>query len=114
MFNYFDIEEFDCSETGDNEMSHEFIHLLDELRELCGFPLAINSGYRSPLHSIERAKSRPGTHTEGIAADLAMTSSSQRHILIGHAYDLGFSGIGVAKTFIHVDTRDTTPVMWVY
>ena len=26
---------------------------------------------------------------------------------------LGFMGIGVAKTFVHVDTRDV-PVMWVY
>ena len=28
--------------------------------------------------------------------------------------ELGFTGIGVAKSFVHVDTRDDTPVMWTY
>jgi len=27
---------------------------------------------------------------------------------------LGFTGIGVAKTFVHVDTRATTPAVWSY
>jgi hypothetical protein len=27
---------------------------------------------------------------------------------------MGFSGIGVAKTFIHVDIRDSNPVVWLY
>jgi hypothetical protein len=27
---------------------------------------------------------------------------------------LGFNGIGVAKTFVHVDTRPSTLVMWTY
>ena len=34
--------------------------------------------------------------------------------LVAAALKLGFSGIGIAKTFIHVDTRTTTPVIWVY
>jgi len=27
---------------------------------------------------------------------------------------MGFNGIGVAKTFIHVDLRQTAPVVWCY
>ena len=38
MFKYFKIEDFNCQETGKNEMSEAFIHRLDELREVCGFP----------------------------------------------------------------------------
>ena len=52
-FKYFTIEEFNCQETGENEMSAEFIYKLDQLREACGFPFKITSGYRSPSHSIE-------------------------------------------------------------
>ena len=44
--NYFSREEFDCQETGENEMSTEFLNLLDILRENCDFPFVITSGYR--------------------------------------------------------------------
>ena len=80
---YFNIKDFDCQETGNNEMSEDFLNKLDDLRHICGFPFIITSGYRDPSHSIE-------------------------------AQSMGFNGIGVAKTFIHVDTRKTMPVIWTY
>ncbi len=113
-FKYFRIEEFNCQETGENEMSEEFIHKLDELRKACGFPFRITSGYRSPSHSIEARKATPGTHAQGIACDIYVSGGSQRHKIIKEAMRLGFTGIGVAKTFIHVDIRKTTPVAWQY
>jgi len=27
---------------------------------------------------------------------------------------MGFNGIGVAKSFVHVDTRKSSPVVWSY
>ena len=27
---------------------------------------------------------------------------------------MGFNGIGVAKSFVHVDTRESSPVVWSY
>ena len=111
---YFKIEEFDCQETGNNEMDGLFLEMLDELRGRCGFPFTITSGYRAPKHSIEALKGKPGTHTQGIAADIKAISGSERHIILANAFDMGFGGIGVAKTFIHVDNRDTTPVAWTY
>ena len=87
-FLYFKVSDFDCQETGENEMDLEFIRKLDELRSACGWPFIVTSGYRSAQHSLEVKKERPGTHS--------------------------FNGIGVAKTFVHVDTRTTTPVLWCY
>ena len=113
-YKYFSIEEFDCQETGENEMVEEFIHKLDELREACEFPFKITSGYRSPSHSIEARKAKPGTHAQGIACDIYVSGGAQRHTIIKEAMRLGFTGIGVAKTFIHVDIRDTTAVAWQY
>ena len=67
MFKYFKITDFDCQETGENQMSEAFIHRLDELREACGFPFYITSGFRSKNHSVEKRKAEPGTHAQGLS-----------------------------------------------
>jgi zinc D-Ala-D-Ala carboxypeptidase len=113
-FKYFSRDEFKCSETGNNEIQDEFVHALDKLREECGFPFAITSGYRDPSHSVEAKKEKAGQHTLGIAADIAVSGGSQRFIIVSKAMELGFSGIGVARTFVHVDIRTSQPVLWCY
>lgn len=95
-------------------MNPVFLEKLDKLREVCGFPFVITSGYRSVDHPIEAVKDAPGTHCQGIAADIALSSSAQRYTLINYALQQGFTGIGVARDFIHVDTRGTVPVIWTY
>ena len=95
-------------------MEEEFLLKLDALREYCGFPFVITSGYRSPSHPLEAKKDVPGTHAQGIAADIKMTNSAHRYTLIKGALAHGFTGIGVAGDFIHVDTRGTVPVIWTY
>lgn len=112
---YFDIDEFACSETGENEISYSFVTQLDALREACGFPFVITSGYRSTTHSSEVSKPNgPGQHCLGIAADIAVNGGAQRFILVKQALEMEFTGIGVAKSFIHIDQRETTPMMWSY
>ena len=116
MYKHFSVSEFRCRETGENDMKPEFIHMLDELRERCGFPFNITSGYRSVEHTAERSKpaGSKGTHTQGIAADIAVENGEQRMKIVKEALEMGFGGIGVARTFVHVDMRATTPVMWTY
>jgi len=111
---YFDITDFDCQETGENEMCPEFLSKLDNLRDVCGFPFIITSGYRSPSHSIESKKSKPGTHAQGIASDIKVNNGMERYLIVKNAVEMGFNGIGIAKTFIHVDNRTTESVMWSY
>ena len=113
-FRYFKRSEFDCKETGDNEMKSWFIHLLDTVRHECGFPFVVVSGYRSPLHSKEVVKDKPGMHPAGEAADVAVNGGEQRYMLVEVAIRHGFTGIGVAKGFVHVDLRKGPIVMWVY
>ena len=115
-FKYFKLKDFDCQQTGENEMSVEFINKLDKLREVCGFPFNITSGYRSPNHSLEKSKPNGGgTHTKGIAADIYVSGGRQRMQIVARAIELGFIGVGVAKTFVHVDIRnDDKPVLWCY
>ena len=111
---HFSISEFDCQHTGENRMEQDFLSKLDSLREACGFPFVITSGYRSPDHPLEAVKEIPGTHAQGIAADIKITNSAQRYTIIREALAHGFTGLGVAGDFIHVDTRGTVPVIWTY
>ena len=109
-----DLSEFACKETGNNLIQESFVHALDDLRDVCGFPFVITSGYRDPTHSAEINKSQPGQHCLGIAADIAVSGGAQRFIIVKHALRMGFRGIGTAKTFVHVDLRETTPMHWSY
>ena len=87
---------------------------VDELRDRCCFTFVITSGYRSPQHPIEAKKDVPGTHAQGIAADIKITNSAQRYTIIREALAMDFAGVGVASDFIHVDTRGSAPVIWTY
>ena len=111
---YFKREEFNCTHTNKNEMDDAFLAKLDQLREECGFPFRITSGYRDATHPNEARKEKPGTHNQGIAADIAVSNGFERMNIVHNALKLGFGGVGVAKSFVHVDTRTTTPVMWTY
>ena len=112
---HFKVEEFDCTHTGKNEMDKDFLAKVDLLRSACGFPFDITSGYRDLTHPYECHKPKGGgTHTKGIAADVHVSGGVQRRRIVEEALRLGFTGIGVAKSFVHVDTRNTVPVIWVY
>ena len=111
---YFKLSDFDCQETGENKMNEDFLIKLDDLRHACGFPFIVTSGYRSPQHSIEMRKVKAGAHSKGIASDIRIHSGSEGFVIVSKAIKAGFRGIGVAKTFIHLDTRKTMPVIWSY
>lgn len=116
-FRYFKYDDFKCKETGENKIDVSFVYRLDRLREMCGFPLNISSGYRSPKHSVEVSKpaGAVGQHTLGIAADIVCSDSVQRYKILSSAFEMGFTGIGMSKSFIHVDDRVTgVPVVWTY
>lgn len=95
-------------------MSPEFLTKLDELREVCGFSFHVNSGFRHLTHPEEIKKDVPGTHAQGIAADIRIRGGAQRFKIVSEALKLGFNGIGVANTFVHVDTRKGPQMMWKY
>jgi uncharacterized protein YcbK (DUF882 family) len=113
-FTYFVWSEFDCKHTGLNDMDPAFIHKLDDLRHTCGIPFRITSGYRDVTHPAEAKKPAPGMHTKGKAVDIAVNSGAERYLIVQEAIKAGFTGIGIAKSFIHLDTRKSMPVIWTY
>lgn len=86
---------------------------LEALRELCGFPLKINSGARCEVHNKKIGGRPKSKHLKGIAADIAIKDAKQGRVIIHHAEKLGFMGIGTANTFIHVDLRNYIAT-WTY
>ena len=112
-FRYFTPDEFKCKHTGMNEIDYKFIEALDRLRYKCEFPFVITSGYRHETHPVEAKKDKPGTHNQGIAADIKVNNGWERYMIIKHATAMGFRGIGVEDRFVHVDLRDTE-ACWTY
>lgn len=92
------------------------LRMLDELRDLCGFPIVINSAYRSPDYEKKKGRSGLSSHCKGCAFDLRCYDSRLRADLVRHAFTVGFKRIGIAKTFIHIDCDPDklTPCIWLY
>lgn len=113
-FKYFKLEDFACKETGENKIKIEFVLKLDELRGRCGFPFIVTSGYRSPLHRVEVKKSKPGKHTEGIAADIRAVDGRHAYVIMKEAFAMGFKGIALGNGFVHIDDRHDDGKSWTY
>ena len=115
-------EEFACKHCGKNGISHELINKLQSLRTELDFPFVITSGYRCEEHPIEARKKTPGTHAEGLAADIYVRGDKALQI-VSKARDYGFTGVGVNQKgnsrFIHLDiseekTNRPRPHIWSY
>lgn len=104
---YFRREEFDSADevgSGD-KMSERLIERLYVARELSMIPFIINSGYRTEKHNKKVGGVKNSSHLRGLAVDIASTKDN-RYWLIKSLLDAGFTRIGIADTFIHVDIDD--------
>lgn len=122
-FTYSDLS---CQHTGEeNPNIAEFTLLMDRvqaLRTWAGVPFNVNSGYRHPTHPIEARKTAKGKPV-GMHAHAAIdfrVKTADCHRILGRAFAMGFTGIGVNLTgsresrFIHLDIRTTAPRAWSY
>jgi len=98
----------------ETNMSKEFLFVLDEAREIAGIPFVINSAYRSPEHPLSINPS--SSHIKGLAVDIKATDSNTRFKIVQALMTVGFTRIGIADTFIHVDLDldKTQNVIWTY
>ena len=99
----------------DDNMNKEFLFVLDEAREFAGIPFIINSAYRSPDHPLS-IKNPSSSHIKGLAVDIKATDSITRFKIVKALIEVGFTRIGIADTFIHVDLDfdKTQNVIWTY
>lgn len=102
-------------------MDEEFLSLLDEAREEAGVAFNITSGYRCQAYQAEllakgEAAVSHSAHTLGKAADIYTPFGINRYRIVKAALDVGFNRIGIARTFVHLDTDHSkpAPVIWTY
>jgi len=113
----FKIEEFDSPDLKGSgyEMDQDFLTMLDIARNRAGTPFIINSGYRTEEHNDSLNASKTSSHLKGVAADISCKNSMKRRVILKSLFDVGFTRIGIARTFIHVDNDKTKPdAIWLY
>ena len=95
----------------------ELMRAFERVREICGFPLLINSAYRTRTYNGRIGGAFRSQHIEGRALDLRpSTGSADLYKLreaAGKARDEGLlRGIGYYPTFVHIDTRPGKNATW--
>jgi len=89
----------------------EFLDALEALRAAMGRPLVVNSGHRCEGWNTAVGGAAQSMHRT-IAVDLTL-AGHDRFAMLSAAERLGFAGVGLAKTFIHLDRRPV-PARWYY
>lgn len=87
---------------------------LDALRLELGFPLVINCGVRCRFHNAAVGGEDDSQHLYGRAVDIASPSGAHMWGTVALAIKRGFTGIGIKKHMIHLDTRPGPAMFWGY
>lgn len=89
----------------------EFLDALEAMRLSIGQPLAITSGHRCAQWNAV-VGGTPMSQHRLIAADISL-HRHKRQAVLRAARDARFTGLGLARTFLHVDQR-AVPALWYY
>ena len=139
QYRYFELHEFDSPDkkgSGKN-MKSSFLKKLDKARMIAEeryqgkvkFVITWGGGFRTfPYHTsicyklIAQGKIKKryeSQHELGLAADISAESSREKFAIVECLLAAGFTRIGMAKTFIHVDmgfsgNDNMNRLMWTY
>ncbi len=113
---HFSVHELSCRCGGrfcDGEYWHApaFLDGLEAIRERMKKPLILTSAHRCPAWNAMVGGAPLSQHKQ-IAADI-QTIGHDRHALLTAAKGAGFTGFGLARSFLHIDRR-ARPTRWFY
>ena len=115
----FALDEFKCSCCSKVKIDAAMIDLVQSARDELG-PLSITSAYRCPSHNASVSSTgEAGPHTTGHSLDISVKDSQHRKQLIDW-FATKVTGLGIAKSFIHIDNLtsdngfDMRPNAWKY
>lgn len=111
MKSYFTDDELKCKCCGKLIIDDVFLFRLNWARHVVEIPFVVSSGYRCPKHNAAEG-STSTNHTTGKAVDLSCLDHFLRYKIIAACIDAGILGIGINKTFLHVDVNRTLPSIW--
>lgn len=113
-FSRYEFQKVSCSIA---DIDPSSLRRLDAARDVAGIPFVITSAYRSKEHEIAKGRSGMSAHTRGRAFDIACDNDRDRATIVAAAIKVGFTRIGIAKTFIHLDDDVhclPSPRLWLY
>ena len=114
----FSRHEFSCSAKRCDKclspaMDARLIDLLEQFRAATGGkPIRPGSGYRCPWFNGRAGGSFLSQHQYSKAVDFAYPDGLSPRDCLEIAKEVGFTGIGLYSTYMHVDVRDGEVVIW--
>lgn len=121
--NYFNTKEFDCQCNYDDcveqRLSIELLDKITKIREETNAPLKITSAFRCTKHQndlrnqgVNTVVAKKSTHETGDGIDVKSYKLTVDELLL--IAEKHFKSIGLAKTFLHLDTRNDVVRRWKY
>lgn len=114
---YFSEHEFQKVHCSIADIDPSSLERLDACRQLAGVPFIITSAYRSKEYDVAFGRSGNSAHTRGRAFDIACSDNRTRYLIVASAIRVGFTRIGIANSFIHLDDDVhclPSPRIWLY
>ena len=103
----FCVSEFACNDGGGRVLfDMELVRRLQGLRDYFKRPIVITSGYRTRSYNDIIGGAENSQHIYGRAADIKVIGTGSDEIAAA-AIRLGFRGVGIYETFVHVDVRES-------
>lgn len=91
------------------------VERLQKLRDLFDKPMVITSGVRCTYWNSAVGGKPHSLHLDGKAFDIYVPNSGDRFLIVYLAMSVGFTGIGVAENFVHIDIRERGKrKLWTY
>ncbi len=111
----FSRREFKCPCCGKDDIDEYLVDMLQSIRDQVG-PVNITSGVRCKEHNKAVGGKPTSSHLKGLAVDIKCAVGGKRFLLLDEAFGVGFSRIGIGKSFIHldIDPNKTRGVIWTY
>lgn len=105
----FRVREFACADKSDAvPVSDKLVALLQQIRDHFGKAVTITSGYRTASHNAKVGGTARSQHLCGTAADIVVAGAEPQEVAqYAEFLQPTAGGIGVYKTFTHVDVRET-------
>lgn len=85
-------------------LDRETLRYAQSIRIRIELPVKITSAYRTPEYNAHIKGAKRSKHMVGLAIDIAIPPGLTSLKLAGLAYHLGVRRIGVANSFVHIDT----------
>lgn len=110
------ISEFDCPCCGENRMNPRTFDRAVLGRDIAQVAWQINSGWRCIPHNEEVGGKDDSSHLNGTGLDIRSVTSRHRFKTVSALMDVGFTRIGIGRSFIHGDDdpNKDPAVMWLY